>query len=165
MFDGWQAFYQVTGEAAGALVALLFIVSTLSVNSNAPSSPTGARLYTPPTVFLLALVIAESALALTPRGQAGSAAWVMTAAAAAACVNMLTVAVALSRSEKPHWSDFWCYGVAPVVVCLALTAACGVTAAGVTDATYAVALVLLTLLMLAIRNAWDLVTFLAARQR
>lgn len=31
-------------------------------------------------------------------------------------------------------------------------------------APYAEALVLLTVLMLAIRNAWDLVTFLAARQ-
>ena len=77
---------------------------------------------------------------------------------------MLTVAVALSRSERPHWSDFWCYGVAPVVVCLALALACGAAAAGVGSAPYAAALVLLALLMLAIRNAWDLVTFLAGRQ-
>ncbi len=164
MFNGWQAFYQVTGEAAGALVALLFIVSTLSASSNRPASPAGARLYTTPTVFLLALVIAESALALVPEGEARSAAWVMTAAAAAGCVNMLTVAAQLHRAERPHWSDFWCYGVAPVVVCLALALACGATATAVGHAPYAVALTLLALLMLAIRNAWDLVTFLAARQ-
>ena len=90
----------------------------------------------------------------------------MTAAAAAGCVNMLTVAAQLHRVERPHWSDFWCYGVAPVVVCLALALACGATATatGVGHAPYAVALTLLALLMLAIRNAWDLVTFLAARQ-
>jgi hypothetical protein len=71
------------------------------------------------------------------------------------------IARLLNAAEPPHWSDLWCYGVAPVGIYLGLT---GVIAAAFWGrsswAPYAMGGLLLSLLLLAIRNAWDLVTWM-----
>jgi hypothetical protein len=64
-----------------------------------------------------------------------------------------------------HWSDFWLYGVLPGTLYLGLAGA----ALGLfTHAAWSLlttAAVMLALLLAAIRNAWDLVTFMAPRAK
>ena len=164
MFFGWSAFYQVTGSASAALVGLLFIVTTLSSRQSEGASQ-GQRLFTTPTVFHLSLVLIMSALALAPPSSMYRPAAAMCVVALAACVNCLPLAIRLSRLTNPsHWSDFWCYGAAPAAACLALVGATGAVWAGAGDAAHFVGLVLLILLALGIRNAWDLITWLAPRR-
>ena len=76
-----------------------------------------------------------------------------------------TIGIAKPRdiAERPHWSDFWCYGAAPVVIYLGLVAAASGLAARTAWAPFVAAALLLFQLLLGIRNAWDLVTFIAPR--
>jgi hypothetical protein len=62
-----------------------------------------------------------------------------------------------------HWSDFWWYGATPAAVYVAV----GAAAAGVSlwpgQAPGLIGAVLVAALLVSIRNAWDLVTWLAPR--
>ena len=163
MFQGWQTFYQMTGEAAATLTGLLFIVASLTSGRSSSGQERGVILFTTPTVFHLASVLAISALALAPDGER-SRAVLMFAWAALSVIYTAWLAVQLYRIENPsHWTDFWWYGTAPVVLYLALAGATVSVYAHVGHAAYFVALCL-TVLLVTIRNAWDLVTWLAPRR-
>jgi hypothetical protein len=165
MFPGWQTYYQVIGGAAGALIGLLFIIATLTSRQSEPSgSSMGLRVFSTPNVFHLAQVLAVSALALAPTEEGGLAGLILTLCVTVGLIHSLWVVMAFRQVKTVHWSDFWCYGIAPVVAYLALTLAVGAAWLRVPHAACAVALLLLALLLLAIRNAWDLVTWLAPRR-
>jgi ABC-type polysaccharide/polyol phosphate export permease len=165
MFFGWTPFYQVTGEAAAALVGLLFIVATLSSRQQQDGVHIGVRLFTTPTVFHLSLVLTVSALALAPPSPMFRPAAGMFVVALVSCLYAAPVAIRIARLPNPaHWSDFWFYGAAPCAVYLALAGATGATWAGAPHAAHWVGLVVLILLALGIRNAWDLITWLAPRR-
>jgi len=163
MFQGWQTFYQMTGEAAATLTGLLFIVASLT-SGRTSTHARGVMLFTSPTVFHLASVLAVSALALAPDGEQFRAV-LMFAWAALSVAYTAWLAAQLHGIEDPtHWSDFWWYGVAPVIIYLALAGATICVYAHVAHAAYCVALCLMVLLLVTIRNAWDLVTWLAPRR-
>ena len=65
--------------------------------------------------------------------------------------------------DEVHWTDIWFYGVIPSVLYVAL----GVVALSFWNdwpwATDAVAAVIVALLLTAIRNEWDLITWIAPR--
>jgi hypothetical protein len=165
MFTGWNAFYQMTGSAAAALIGLLFIVATLTSRQQ-EGIAAGVRLFTTPTVFHLSLVLIVSAVALAPPSTLYRPAAIMTLAALIACAHALVLAVHIGRLPNPsHWSDFWYYGAAPVAAYLVLAAATAAAWAGEPHAVHGVGFALLLLLMLAIRNAWDLITWLAPRRQ
>jgi hypothetical protein len=163
MFSGWQTFYQMTGEAAATLTGLLFIVASLT-SGRTSTHERGVMLFTSPTVFHLASVLAISALALAPDGEQARAVLIF-AWAALGTVYTVWLAVQLYGIDNPaHWSDFWWYGAAPVALYLALAGATLTVYAHVGHAAYFVALCLTVLLLVTIRNAWDLVTWLAPRR-
>ena len=164
MFSGWQTFYQMTGEAAATLTGLLFIVASLTSGRSSSGHERGVMLFTSPTVFHFASVLAISALALAPDGERFRAV-LMFAWAALSLAYTAYLAVQLYRIENPsHWTDFWWYGAAPVALYLALAGATVTVYAHLAHAAYGVALCLTALLLVAIRNAWDLVTWLAPRR-
>lgn len=164
MFVGWQAFYQMSGGAAATLIGLLFLVVSLMSGRQVSSTSAGIRLFLSPTVFHLASVLVISALALAPDG-AGSSRSVLMIAWAIFGVGCTTlVATRLRSAQDPaHWSDFWWYGAAPAAVYLALALSTAAVLLREPQAAYFVALCLLALLIVTIRNAWDLVTWLAPR--
>ncbi len=168
MFSGWQAFYQVTGSAAGALIGLLFIVATLSAGrriEGASITPSiGGQLFTGPSVFHLALVLVISALALMPGPEGGVSSLLILACVLGGLAYAVKIAIGLAGlKRRSHWTDIWFYGIAPAAAYVGLAAAAVATILGLAHAACAAAVMLLVLLMLAIRNAWDLVTWLAAR--
>ncbi|QUD90028.1 hypothetical protein [Phenylobacterium montanum] len=164
-FDGWQGFYQVTAEAAATLTGLLFIVVTLTAGRQTAATNNGARLFTSPTVFHLASVLAVSALALVPREEGTAPGLVMTAWSAWGFIYTAAVAVKMARLENTsHWSDFWWYGFGPAATFAALAAASVACLLGYAHAAFGLSLGLLAALMVAIRNAWDLATWLAVRR-
>jgi hypothetical protein len=167
MFEGWADFYVLIGTAAGALIGLLFVVATLTSGRDAASAARGARLYMTPTVFHFGLVLLISAVALMPAVGTAAASAVVAACAAAGLLYTAVVAVQIRLGKVPeptHWSDFWWYGAAPVAIYLALAAAAVMIWVVPVDAPDTVAAALIALLLTGIRNAWDLVTFLAPRR-
>jgi hypothetical protein len=109
-----------------------------------------------------------SALTAVPRLAASTVAMALGALAVAGVVYASTVVWRLTRRKSPqppHWSDYWCYGYGLVALYLALGAAALAVALGAVWSAHAVAAVMMATLLLAIRNAWDLVTWLAPAAR
>ena len=166
MFAGWQTFYQTTGEAAAALIGLLFLVVTLTAGRDPSSQSQGIRLFSTPTVVGFATVLLASAFALAPPPHDAWSARAILLAGLVAAGYGLRISIGLHRSDMTvHWSDFWFYGAASTATCLALAGAGAAVLAGFRSAQALVALAVLALLMLAIRNAWDLITWLAPRRK
>lgn len=166
MFHDWDNFYLLVGSAAAALIGLLFVVVTLTSSLEKQSASTGASVYMTPTVFHFGVVLVLSGLALAPGVAPLATGQGVGFAAVAGMVYAGFVAVWIHQkkvSPTPHWSDFWWYGVAPLVLYLGL-AIDGVVLTDGRHGTAAMAASLMALLLVGVRNAWDLVTFLAPRK-
>jgi len=165
MFAGWQTFYQMTGEAAATLTGLLFVIISLVAGREGSVNSNGARLFTSPIVFHLTSVLVISGLALAPCGEPHAPILLITVwslgAFAYATRNLIGI---LRMPETSHWSDLWFYGVAPFAAYVVMIGADVGAFLHWPFAIYTVALSLLGLLLLGIRNAWDLATFLAPRR-
>jgi hypothetical protein len=164
MFEGWDSFYLMIGGAAGALIGLLFVVATLTGGLGPDKAQLGARIYLTPTVFHLAVVLTVSAITAVPRLPAPAYAALLTAAAVLGLIYSLNVGRMLRgpvHLEEAHWTDFWCYAVMPGVAYLAQTAGATALGMGVWWAQDALAVALIALLLITIRNAWDLVVTIA----
>lgn len=165
MFAAWQPFYQMTGGAAATLTGLLFIVISLMAGRDMSATSQGTRLFTTPTMFHLVSVLVISGLALSPGDGSGYQNVIMIAWAAGGLVYTLTRAIGIRRmSTIPHWTDFWWYGFGPAAIYVALAAATAAAWLRAPHGVHALSLCVTALLVLAIRNAWDLVTWLAPRR-
>ncbi len=168
MFEGWSEYYLVVGSAAGALIGLLFVVVTLTQGYERSRAMMGVSLYMTPTAVHFAVVLTIGALATAPRLAAWTAVLVVGTCAVAGLVNAVHAALGIRKfrttsQEPPHWTDFWAYGALPAV----LYAGLGAVATGLWSssgwAVDATGVLALSLLLLGIRNAWDLVTWMAPR--
>jgi hypothetical protein len=167
MFDGWDNFYLMIGGAAGALIGLFFIVVTLTGNLSREATLRGSALYMTPTVFGLAVVLAVSAMTAMPGLTARALGTILIVVSVLGVGQGATVFWGLLRRKAPampHWSDLWCYGAGPTVAYLAIGGAGWAFTTERAWAPFVLAAVVLAGLMLAIRNAWDLVTWLVASQ-
>ena len=165
MFAAWQPFYQMTGGAAATLTGLLFLVISLMAGRELSTTSQGTRFFTTPTMFHLVSVLVISGLALSPGNGIGYQNIIMIAWAAGGLVYTLTRAIGIrGLSTIPHWSDFWWYGFWPAAIYVALAAATATAWLRAPHGVYVLSLCVTALLVLAIRNAWDLVTWLAPRR-
>jgi hypothetical protein len=165
MFEHWDSFFLLIGGAAGALIGLLFIVVTLMRGGDSGTRLRGASVFMTPTVAHLAMVLTVSALATAP-GIPMAAAGATFGACALVCLGFsarsLTM-LATGGVKATHWSDLWGYGVAPLAVALALLVSTGAIWFAPDWAARGIAASLIATLLMAIRNAWDLVTWISAK--
>jgi hypothetical protein len=166
LFQGWENFYFLIGSAGAGLVGLLFVVVTLTPGGDRARVQRGQRMYMTPIALAFALVLSISAVALTPGLLRWESGVLVAALAAAGLVNGVKVSVALAQPrpellEPPHWSDFWMYGVSPAAIYGGLILAALGAGAGVVGAVDALAALLLALLLVGLRDAWDLITWIA----
>ncbi|MFL6764743.1 MAG: hypothetical protein ACJ8FO_06055 [Sphingomicrobium sp.] len=166
MFDGWSEFYLLVGSAAAVLIGLIFVVMSLMQDRSRSSVLAGSKLYMGPIVLGVSFVLVLSAAALTPGiGRCAFAAvaglvapWGLTRAV----MSIVGIRRRLSDGEV-HWTDPWFYGIVPGVLYLALGL---VALAFWRDWPWAhegLAAVIIALLLSAIRNEWDLITWIAPR--
>jgi hypothetical protein len=165
MLAGWEGFYQVTGEGAATLTGLLFLAATLTSGRNTESLIQGMRLFSTPTVVKFVTVVVASALALTPHAYEGLAAAGLAALGLFGLGYGARICLGLHRSANvPHWSDYWFYGFGPTAAHAGLGLSGLMVLARQPYGDLGLAASTLALLVLAIRNAWDLVTWLAPRR-
>ncbi|MBS0298296.1 MAG: hypothetical protein JSR45_18500 [Proteobacteria bacterium] len=165
MFRGWENFYLTIGSAAGALIGLLFVVVTLTAGRDRQSALRGVSLYMTPTVLHFVTVLCASAVVTAP----GLPLWLLVALIALAVAvgfgNCVWAALGIrglrQASEPVHWTDFWMYGVTPAGAYLLLGLADAFLLSRSEWAPRFLAAVLMGLLLCGIRNAWDLVTWIA----
>jgi|SRR5579862_2211277 len=165
MFEGWDSFYLLIGGAAGALIGLLFIVVTLIRGGDVEMKLRTTGVYMTPTVAHLAMVLVLSALATAPSVSTtvDGAIFVVCALACLGFAARALMMFTIRSVQATHWSDIWAYGVGPLIICIGLAASAATAWVSPARAAWGIAASLLALLALAIRNAWDLVTWISAR--
>jgi hypothetical protein len=165
MFEHWGEFYLLSGSAAAVLIGLIFVVVTLMQDRPRSTMMSGARLYMGPVVLQVSFVLVLSAAALTPGISAGDYAIVAALIALWGVYRGVQSTVGIQRlhwhEEPPHWTDKWFYGVFPTILSLGVAEVAFALWTGEAWAVHGVAVVITANLLLAIRNEWDLVTWLA----
>ena len=166
MFQGWENFYYLMGSAAAGLIGLMFVAVSLTRNFDPERAERGQRLFMTPTVMQFAIILLIAGMALAPKLTPQAHRFAIGAVAACGLIYTAPSAWLMVREPNAatHWTDLWFYGVLPLAVYTVLltVAADGLLPLGL--ACNLMALGLLALLMLSIRNAWDLVTWIAPRR-
>jgi hypothetical protein len=163
MVEEWGEFHLLAGSAAAVLIGLIFVVISLMQDRSRSSVLSGARLYMGPIVLGLSFVLVLSAAALTPHIGRQCLAVIIAIVALWGLARGIMSSIGIHRLKEVHWTDFWFYGVIPTTLYLAL----GVVAFSFwndwTWEEYGLAVVVTGILLSAIRNEWDLITWIAPR--
>ena len=165
MLDSWHEFYGVLGTAAAALVALLFVAVSIgtSVLTPEPESRKNTSTFMSPVVFHYANVLFLSLIALIPTQTWESFGLVIGIASIGSVIYSIVIAVRVHRNPISDLPDRLCYGAIP-----AFCYATGLVVALLLFEEKPAGLDLLAgaallLLVINIRNAWDLMLSLARR--
>jgi hypothetical protein len=167
MFEGWSEFYLLAGSAAAVLIGLIFVVISLMQDRSRSSVLAGSKLYMGPIVLGVSFVLVVSAAALTPGISRGEFAVVAGAVAVWGLTRGIWSFVGIRRrlgDGEVHWTDPWFYGAIPAGIYLWLF---GVAIAFWSEcpwAHYGLAAATTAILLCAIRNEWDLITWIAPRK-
>ena len=163
MFEGWSDFFLMAGSAAAVLIGLIFVVISLMQDRSRDSVLAGSKLYMGPIVLGVSFVLALSAAALVPGIGRCQFAGIAAIVALWGFARGIGSAIGIGRLKEVHWTDLWFYGVLPSAAYAALGA---VALAFWQDWPWArggLAAVITLDLLLAIRNEWDLITWIAPR--
>jgi hypothetical protein len=163
MFNGWENFFLMAGGAAAVLIGLIFVVISLMQDRSRSQVLAGSKLYMGPIVLGVSFILALSAAALTPGISRCEFAAITGAIALWGLVRGFTSTVGIGRFTKVHWTDIWFYGVYPSAIYLALGFVGLALWMGWWWAQKALAVVVTLGLLLAIRNEWDLITWITPR--
>jgi hypothetical protein len=164
MFEGWGEFYLMAGSAAAVLIGLIFVVISLMQDRSRSSVLQGSKLYMGPIVLGVSFALVLSAAALAPGVDGRTMAAIAAIIAAWGLARGLaSIAGIRALRDDVHWTDLWFYGVAPSALYLALGAVALALWMGGAGAPWGLAAVVTGLLLLAVRNEWDLITWIAPR--
>src|SRR5271154_3282573 len=165
MLEGWHEFYALLGTAAAALVALLFVAVSIAtgVLTPDPESRRNTSTYMSPVVFHYANILFLSLIAVVPTQTWESFGLVIGVASIGSVIYSIVIAVRVHRNPVSDLPDRLCYGAIP-----AFCYASGLIVAPLLFAEKPAGLNLLAgaallLLVINIRNAWDLMISLARR--
>ena len=164
MFEGWHEFYGLLGTAAAALVALLFVAASIGANYFTAESAGATRTFMSPVVFHYGNIMFLSLIALIPDQTAQSFGVIIGVAAFGSLIYSLFILVRVWRHSAADGFDRVAYGSVPMIsytmgLVVAWLLLSGSRKAGL-DLLAASALLLL---VVNIRNAWDLMLSLSRR--
>ncbi len=165
MLADWHEFYGLLGTAAAALVALLFVAVSIgaAILTPAPESRSATRAFLSPVVFHYANILFLSLVALVPTHTPQSFALTIGVASIGSFAYSAMIAVMVHRHSISDLADRLGYGLIPVLC----------YAAGLVSSWFlfqrspagldVLAGAALVLLVVNIRNAWDLMLSFARR--
>ena len=164
MLDGWHEFYTVLGTAAAALVALLFVAVSVGAIAMTPERAGGTRTFMSPVVFHYSNILFLSLVMLVPGQTPKLLGTVVGVASFGSLIYSFVILVRVFRSSMADLADRLAYGSAPVAAYAAGLVVTWLMFTGRIDTGLDVlAGAALLLLMVNIRNAWDLMISLARR--
>ena len=172
MPEEWETYYLMVGSSAAALIGLLFVVITLAGEGDAAKMPAAQRTFMSPTVFNFVTVMVISCAAVVTTLPAPTMALTIAVLSIVGAVNAIAALMRLAsgRVTAPDWTDYIYYGVLPVIghIWLLVTAWLVWQEGDFAQfgiAQYGVAIGTMALLLLGIRDAWDLATWLVYNKR
>jgi len=155
--EHWHDFYVLVGTAGATLLALLFVAISLGAGflSDRRSAPT--RAFFSPVVVHFTAVFFLSALALVPEHNVEFFAGLIAACAVIGGSVAVFATVQIMRHDWTHYlQDHLGYGIGPVLCYAALLIAAGMIERHHDAAFDVLAAALVALLIVNVRNAWDL---------
>ncbi len=163
MLAEWHEFYALLGGAAAALLSLLFVVASIGASGMTPESAGATRTFMSPVAFHYANVLFLGLVALIPVQTWESFGLTLGVAAVASFIYSIVILVRVLRDSRADMIDNMAYGAVPVV-CYATGIVSSFlilkeSAAGLNVLAGAA----LLLLIVNIRNAWDLMLSMARR--
>ncbi len=162
----WENFYVIVGSSAGALTGLLFVAVTLVAQLQMRGSSRGIDAFSTPTVVQFGAVLLISAMLSAPWPSLLPAALLLGLGGLVGVVYTLIVVRRQHRLDSytrytPVPEDWLWYAVLPLVAYTALLPAALLLLSSPDLALFAIGGVMGLLLFIGIRNAWDIVTWVA----
>jgi hypothetical protein len=163
--ETWHEFFILVGTAGLTLTGLLFVVISLGPRVAAERRAAGVRAFVSPNAVYFTSALVVSALLLVPALPATVIGVLLCVGACASLLYLLyTRAHRQWRSGKLSLLDWiWFVGLPPLSYFLLLCAGVGFLV-DTSFALYGVATSLVLLIVIGIRNAWDLVLWTAQQQ-
>jgi len=163
MFEHWHEFYGLLGTAAATLVALLFVAVSIGVGLLTTERAGPTRLYVSPIILHYASVLFISLIILIPALSDGTLGTLIGLCGAVGLIGSVVITVRLFRDSKSEFVDRFAYGAWPFVAYAGVAAAAVLIMLSSPHAPIILAGSLLLLLLVNIRNAWDLTITFARR--
>lgn len=164
ILTAWSSFYVMTGSSAAALVGLMFVVISLVRAREMQTSQDGISTFSTPTVMDFGAVLLVSAVLSAPWHTLFYAALSVGLIGFLGAGYILRVAYRTKRflEYRADFEDWMWYSVLPLVAYGAILIGAIALLTLTAKALFAVGAGVVLLLLIGIRNAWDVVTFLAA---
>ena len=159
----WRDFYVMIGTASGVIVGATFIVATLA-SGMGEKRLTGIRGFITPTAVHLSSVLVGSAILAVPALPPLVLAVLLGAGGVGGAIYGVVIVTRI-RSLKLDAADWSFYAVLPVLAYLGMTAAAVMVGTQFSLALDILAAVFIALLVIGMRNAWDMATFMITRDR
>ena len=160
--DKWRDFYVMIGTAAGVIVGATFIVATLA--SEVENKMLGLRGFITPVAVHLGSVLVGSAILVVPTLTPGAFAALLGVGGIAGAGYSLIVTTRIWKM-KLDLDDRIFYIVLPITTYSAMTAAAVMAFMPGKPVLETLAAALVTLLVIGMRNSWDMATFMITRQK
>jgi hypothetical protein len=164
MLSAWNDFYMLLGTAAAALLALLFVAASVGTGFLSFERATGTRIYISPVVTHFTGILFGCAVGLIPILGATGLAFIYGFSAATGIGYCLFISHRVLTSSAIDLDDRICHGVVPPAAYALGLAAAVLFYQNSPHAPALLALALLLLLLVNIRNAWDLILFIVRQQ-
>lgn len=165
LLTAWQTEYVLFGTAAATLTGLMFIVITLMAGARIRRSSAylGVSAFTEPTLVHFASVLLIAIIMNAPWQELWHVSIVIAVAGLGGLIYILRSVPQMRQlpDYQPKAHDWVWYFTAPLVLYVALIAAAWVLPHSPTPALFAFAAVSVGFLLVGLRNAWDLVIYLA----
>jgi hypothetical protein len=164
LLKAWSGFYLMTSSSAAALTGLMFIVITLVTGTERlQKSPDGISTFSTPTVVHFCAALFISAVLSAPWSGLITPAIVLALAGVYGIVYLLRVTHRTRRlsNYNPDIEDWAWYSVLPFFAYGAILAGAILLAFIPAKGLFVLAGGVLGLIFIGIRNAWDVVTFIA----
>lgn len=165
LLERWHEFYALLGTAASTLVALLFVAVSLGAGFLSEERTAATRAFFSPVIVHFAAVFFISAVGLFPAHNTTIFA-VLTAGCAVigGAISLFITIELLRHTWTRYVQDHLAYGLLPLISYAGLLAAAVLLLKEHEDALLVLAGALLTLLIVNIRNAWDLTLSMVRHQ-
>ena len=166
--SNWQNFYMIMGTAAATLTGLMFVATSLvaGMETHVPTANAGISAFNTPTVVHFGIVLLLAGVLSAPWQTFSSLSLLLGLVG----LGMVVYSIVVLRRMRivPHYQstleDWLWYMAFPLLANVLLIVAAFVLPKQPSSALYIVGLAMLLLLLVGIRNAWDMVTFLAVER-
>ena len=163
--ESWHDFFLLVGTAGATLLALLFVAVSLGAGFLSDRRTGATRAFFSPVVVHFSAVFFLSAIALVPGHRTVFFAIVVGVSALTGFSVALYATVQLMRHEWTRYKeDHFAYGLLPTISYAALLVAAAMIWMENEFAVDVLAGALLVLLLVNVRNAWDLTLSMARHQ-